>query len=136
MARLGGLVVSSGDRRNRGEYTGPPHWDLHPNISLKEAEIDILALYNVSFLNTVDLTGSVIRSIENDNATFSQVVGEWPVETAFYWCFISYSTRDQAFVENLHARLEENGVRLRRSPEIDHRCSNRVDSKTNSPGSS
>ena len=29
----------------------------------------------------------------------------------FYSCFISYSTRDQAFADRLHADLQSNGVR-------------------------
>ncbi|MGI8549630.1 MAG: toll/interleukin-1 receptor domain-containing protein [Dehalococcoidia bacterium] len=35
----------------------------------------------------------------------------------FYKCFISYSTKDQAFAEQLHADLQSNGVRCWFAPQ-------------------
>jgi hypothetical protein len=39
------------------------------------------------------------------------------VETEFYSCFISYSSKDAAFASRLHAELEKNGVRCWYAPE-------------------
>ena len=113
---IGGLVISSGDRENRSEYTGPPRWDLAADIFLKESKINTLALHNVKFLKTIDLTDSRIGSVLKKTAQFTQVVGAWPVDTEFHSCFISYSSKDQAFTEYLHARLTENGVQCWYAP--------------------
>lgn len=109
-------MISSGDRENRGEYTGPPRWELVSDISLKECTIGALVLHNVRFLKTFDLTDSKIKTVLKKTAQFSQIVGAWPVDTEFYSCFISYSSKDQAFTEHLHARLTENGVRCWYAP--------------------
>ena len=98
-ATIGDLVISSGDRENRSEYTGPPRWDLAADIFLKESKINTRALHNVKFLKTVDLADSRIRSVLKKTAQFTQVVGAWPVDTEFHSCFISYSSKDQAFTE-------------------------------------
>ena len=34
-AKLGELVIRSGDRSNYGEYTGPPRWDLAADVFLR-----------------------------------------------------------------------------------------------------
>jgi hypothetical protein len=33
-----------------------------------------------------------------------------------YSCFISYSSKDEAFAERVHADLQDNGVRWKRKP--------------------
>ena len=73
-------------------------------------------LHNAKFLKAIVLTGAKIGSVLKKTAQFSQVVGEWPVDTEFYSCFISYSSKDQAFTEHLHARLRENGVQCWYAP--------------------
>ena len=115
-ARFGGLVISAGSRLNRGEYTGPARWDLATNVYLRRTTVDLLELYNVHF-GVLDLSGARLRSKEIDTATFTEVVGGWPVETEFYSCFISYSSRDAAFAARLHSDLEKNGVRCWFAPE-------------------
>jgi hypothetical protein len=115
-ATLGGLVISSGDRENRGEYTGPPQWDLEAAIFLRESTVGTCVLHNVRFLKTIDLRDSKIKSVQKKTAQFSEVIGAWPVDTEFYSCFISYSSKDQAFTKYLHARLTNHGVRCWYAP--------------------
>jgi len=109
-------VISSGDRENRGEYTGPPQWDLEADIFLRESTVDTCVLHNVRSLKTIDLRDSKIKSVQKKAAQFSQVIGAWPVDTEFYSCFISYSSKDQAFTEYLHARLTDHAVRCWYAP--------------------
>jgi len=111
-AILSELVISSGDRNNHGEYTGPPRWDLKADVFLPNARLSKLVLHNVRFLNTLDLSGArdTIESVEKKTALVSQLVGGWPVSTEFYSCFISYSSKDDDFARSLHARLTESGV--------------------------
>ena len=109
--QLGSLIVSSGDRNNRGEYTGPPRWDLDAEIFLREARIGAFVMHNVKFTRPIDLSGCSVATIDKNTAYFSQVIGGWPVSTEFYSCFISYSSRDQPFADSLEAQLSENGVR-------------------------
>lgn len=115
-ATIGGLVISSGDRENRGEYTGPPRWDLAADVFLKESAIDVLTLHNVRFQKTLDLTDSKIGTVMKKTAEFSRIVGAWPADTEYYSCFISYSSKDHAFTEYLHARLTASGVQCWYAP--------------------
>jgi uncharacterized protein YjbI with pentapeptide repeats len=114
---IGYLVISSGDQRNRGEYTGPARWEFAPHVYLRRATVDSLEFYNVHFAGVVDLSGATLRSKDIYTASFADVVGGWPVETEFYSCFISYSSKDAAFASRLHAELEKNGVRCWYAPE-------------------
>jgi len=114
---IGYLVISAGDQRNRGEYTGPARWEFAPHVYLRRATVDRLEFYNVHFAGVVDLSGSTLRSKDIYTASFAEVVGGWPVETEFYSCFISYSSKDAAFASRLHAELEKNGVRCWYAPE-------------------
>lgn len=116
-AQIGCLIVSAGDRNNRGEYTGPARWELDTNVYLRNATVDRLEFYNVHFAKVLDLSNATLRSKEIDTATFDDVVPGWPVETEFYSCFISYSSKDAAFASRLHADLENNGVRCWYAPE-------------------
>jgi uncharacterized protein YjbI with pentapeptide repeats len=111
------LVISAGDQRNRGEYTGPARWEFAPHVYLRRATVDRLEFYNVHFAGVVDLSGATLRSKDIYTASFTEVVGGWPVETVFYSCFISYSSKDAAFASRLHAELEKNGVRCWYAPE-------------------
>jgi uncharacterized protein YjbI with pentapeptide repeats len=115
--QIASLVISAGDQRNRGEHTGPAQWDLTPNVFLRRATVDRLEFYNVRFAGAVNLSGATLRSKDIATASFSEVVGGWPVETEFYSCFISYSTKDADFAAKLHADLEKNGVRCWYAPE-------------------
>lgn len=115
--QIGCLTVSAGDRNNRGEYTGPARWDLDTNVYLRNATVDRLEFYNVHFAKVLDLSNAILRSKEIDTATFTDVVPGWPVETEFYSCFISYSSKDAAFASRLHSDLENNGVRCWFAPE-------------------
>jgi hypothetical protein len=116
-AQIASLVISAGDQRNRGEYTGPAQWDLAPNVFLRRATVDRLEFYNVHFAGALNLSGATLRSKDIGSASFSEVVGGWPVETEFYSCFISYSSKDADFAARLHAELEKNGVRCWYAPE-------------------
>jgi uncharacterized protein YjbI with pentapeptide repeats len=116
-AQIASLVISAGDQRNRGEHTGPAQWELTPNVFLRRATIDRLEFYNVRFAGAVNLSGATLRSKDIGSASFSEVVGGWPVETEFYSCFISYSSKDADFAAKLHADLENNGVRCWYAPE-------------------
>ena len=109
--QLGSLIVSAGDRNNRGEYTGPPQWDLDAEVFLREARIGAFLMHNVRFTKPLDLSGCSVATIDKNTAHFFQVIGGWPVSTEFYSCFISYSSRDQSFADALEAQLSENGVR-------------------------
>jgi uncharacterized protein YjbI with pentapeptide repeats len=111
------LVISAGDQRNRGEYTGPARWEFAAHLYLRRATVDRLEFYNVHFAGVVDLSGATLRSKDIYSASFADVVGGWPVETEFYSCFISYSSKDAAFASRLHAELEKNGVRCWYAPE-------------------
>jgi len=110
-------VISAGDQRNRGEYTGPARWEFAPNVYLRRATVDRLEFYNVHFAGVVDLSGATLQSKDIYTASFTEVVGGWPVETEFYSCFISYSSKDAVFASRLHAELEKNGVRCWYAPE-------------------
>jgi uncharacterized protein YjbI with pentapeptide repeats len=114
---IGCLVISAGDQRNRAEYTGPARWDMTSNVYLRKAIVDQLQLYNVHFAGIVDLSGATLRSKDINTASFTDLVGGWPVETEFYSCFISYSSKDADFASRLHAELEKNGVRCWFAPE-------------------
>jgi uncharacterized protein YjbI with pentapeptide repeats len=114
---IGYLVISAGDQRNRGEYTGPARWEFAPHVYLRRATVDSLEFYKVHFAGVVDLSGATLRSKDIYTASFTEVVGGWPVETEFYSCFISYSSKDAAFASRLHAELEKNGVRCWYAPE-------------------
>jgi len=114
---IGYLVISAGDQRNVGEYTGPARWEFAPHVYLRRATVERLEFYNVHFAGVVDLSGATLRSKDIYTASFTEVVGGWPVETEFYSCFISYSSKDAGFASRLHAELEKNGVRCWYAPE-------------------
>jgi hypothetical protein len=116
-ARIKSLVISSGDRKNRGEYTGPPRWQFHSSVFLCEAVITEMLLYNISFRQVVDLTDSVIQTVINDGAEFDRIIGEWPIDTEYYSCFISYSTRDRSFANQFYNDLVSAGVECWFAPE-------------------
>jgi uncharacterized protein YjbI with pentapeptide repeats len=114
---IAALVISAGDQRNRSEYTGPARWEFSPNVYLRRATVERLEFYNVHFAGVVDLSGATLQSRDIYTASFTEVVGGWPVETEFYSCFISYSSKDAAFASRLHTELEKNGVRCWYAPE-------------------
>jgi len=116
-AQIASLVISAGDQRNGGEHTGPAQWELAPNVFLRRATVDRLEFYNVRFAGAVNLSGATLRSKDIATASFAEVVGGWPVQTEFYSCFISYSSKDADFAAKLHADLEKNGVRCWYAPE-------------------
>ena len=116
-ARIGNLVISSGDRQNRGEYTGPARWNLKTSIFLRKAVVGEMLLYNVSFRDLFDLSDSSIHSVTQDGAEFERIVGEWPVETEYYSCFISYSTKDHLFANQFYNDLVKSGVQCWFAPE-------------------
>ncbi len=116
-ARIGRLVISSGDRQNRVEYTGPARWNLNSSVFLRKAVVGEMLLYNVSFRNLVDLTDSSIHSVNNDGAEFERIVGEWPVEAEYYSCFISYSSKDHVFANQFYNDLVMSGVECWFAPE-------------------
>jgi uncharacterized protein YjbI with pentapeptide repeats len=115
--QIASLVISAGDQRNRGEHTGPARWDLATNVFLRKATVDRLEFYKVHFAGVVDLSGATLRSKDIATASFTDVVGGWPVETEFYSCFISYSSKGAAFAARLRADLQKNGVRCWFAPE-------------------
>jgi hypothetical protein len=53
--------------------------------------------------------------LPDDLISYSNALARAPIE--FYSCFISHSTRDQAFAERLHADLQSRGVRCWYAPE-------------------
>jgi hypothetical protein len=76
-----------------------------------------MLLHNVSFHNLVDLSDSSIGAVTNDGADFERVVGEWPVHTEYYSCFLSYSTRDHLFAHQFYNDLVMSGVQSWFAPE-------------------
>lgn len=116
-ARIGALVISAGDRQNPGEYTGPPRWFINSGIFLRKAHVVTMLLFNVSFRNLFDLSYSSIRFVTMDGAEFEQVVGEWPVETEYYSCFLSYSSQDHLFANQLYNDLVKSGAECWFAPE-------------------
>jgi hypothetical protein len=76
-----------------------------------------MLLYNVSFQTLVDLSDSSIHSVKNDGAEFERIVGEWPVETEFYSCFISYSNKDHVFANQFYNDLVRSSVECWFAPE-------------------
>jgi len=115
---LGALIIGAGDRRNEVEQTGPARWDFPASVSLHRAAIDRFEAYRVHFEKPFDISGATLRSVVSlEQAAFPRLIGEWPVETEFYSCFISHSSRDHAFAASLRAALEQRGVTCWFAPE-------------------
>jgi uncharacterized protein YjbI with pentapeptide repeats len=112
--QIGRLVISAGDRLNQREQTGPALWNLDSNVFLRNAVVGQVELYNVHFARALDLSGAAFQSRELHNATFTNLIGGWPV---YYSCFISYSSRDAEFAARLYSELEKNGVTCWFAPE-------------------
>lgn len=110
-AELGSLVISSGDRRNRGEQTGPSRWEFNSNLSLRGARVNRLELHAVHLAKVSDFRDSALKSVEMDRVTYAQIIDEsLLLKREFYSCFISYSNQDHSFAVRLRGDLEKNGV--------------------------
>lgn len=57
------------------------------------------------------MSASRLRETSFTQSDFAHLIGEWPIDGEFYSCFISYSSRDEAFAVSLRTSLESQGVK-------------------------
>jgi hypothetical protein len=105
MAGMEGTIFGNADLRDIRGLETVHHWG--------PSNIDIETIYRSKgkipekFLRGVGMPDNFIIYIPS--------LTEQPIE--FYSCFISYSSKNQAFVERLHADLQDKGVRCWFAPE-------------------
>ncbi len=114
---IAALVISAGDQRNRGEYTGRRGGNSH-RMCISGGRRS--TAWNSIMSNSQGLWICRARRCDRRTSTprpSRKWSGGWPVDAEIYSCFISYSSKDAAFASRLHAELEKNGVRCWYAPE-------------------